>query len=384
MRVLMISLDRGLLGARGAGDVLARHIRYGERVDKLDIIVFSPRGFVPASPSVKVDIWPTNSRLRLSRIADAWRIGQTIAGRNRPDLIVAQDPLFTGLVGLWLKRRFSVPLLVDLHGDFWGNTAYWRESPIYFWFRPLLAYVVRRADGLRPISTGIAEALRRSGIPDERIQMIPTPVALDKFVQPDPAAVAQIRARWPGRSIVLFVGRLVKIKNVPMLLKAFVAVRSSRPAIVLVIVGDGPERAALERRAARLGLAADVAFLGTLAQDELPALYAAAAVTVLVSYAESLGKVLIEAGMAGSPVIATATAGARDIVSEGESGWLVPIGDTAAFAERLGWVLDHPEEARRVGERAAHVLRQKFDPDYVISRMIAFWQRIASQEKLVN
>lgn len=380
----MISLDRGLLGQTGAGDVLARHVQYGERVDKLDIIVFSPRGFVPASPSAKVDLWPTESRLRISRIADAWRIGRTIAERNRPDLIVAQDPLFTGLVGLWLKRRFGVPLIVDLHGDFWGNVKYWRESPIYFLFRPLLAFVVWRADGLRPISTGIAASLRRSGIPDERIQMIPTPVALDRFAKPDPAAVAQIRARWPGRPIVLFVGRLVKIKNVPLLLRAFAAVRGAHPAAVLVVVGDGPERAALERRANRLGIAAHVSFLGSLVQEALPALYGAAAVTVLVSYAESLGKVLIEAGMAGSPVIATATTGARDIVSEGESGWIVPIGDGAAFAERLGWVFNHPEEARRAGERAAEVLRRKFDPEYVVSRMIAFWQRVASQAKQAN
>ena len=314
MRVLMISLDRGLLGQAGAGDVLARHVKYGERVGKLDIIVFSPRGFLPASPSASVDIWPTNSRIRLSRIADAWRIGRTICERHRPDLIVAQDPLFTGLVGLWLKRRFKVPLLVDLHGDFWGNAAYWRESPIYFFFWPLLSYVVRCADGLRPISTGIAASLRRSGISDERIQMIPTPVALDRFVRPDPEAVARVRARWPGRTMVLFVGRLVKIKNVPMLLSAFAAVRRTLPKTVLVIIGEGPERAALERRAQRLGIAADVSFLGNLSQDELPALYGAAAVTVLVSYAESLGKALIEAGMAGCPVIATATTGAKDIV----------------------------------------------------------------------
>ncbi|MBI3305362.1 glycosyltransferase family 4 protein [Candidatus Parcubacteria bacterium] len=381
MRVLMISLDRGLLGAPGAGDVLARHVKYGERVNKFDIIVFSPRGFVPKNASQKVDIWPTNSRLRLSRISDAWRIGCAISERHRPDLIVAQDPLFTGLVGLWLKRRFAVPLVVDLHGDFWGNVKYWRESPVYFFCRPIISYVVKRADGLRPISAGIAGALRRSGIPDERLAVIPTPVALDRFAKPEATAIERIRKRWAGIPIVIFVGRLVKIKNVPMLLEAFAAVRRTHRA-ALVMVGDGPERAALERRAARLGVAAQVSFLGRLSQDELAALYGAAAVTVLVSYAESLGKVLIEAGMAGSPVIATATTGAQDIVSDGESGWLVPVGDTAALTERLAWTLDHPAEAAAVGERAPAVLRQKFDPETVINSMIAFWQRVVSQKSL--
>ncbi|MBI2624116.1 glycosyltransferase [Candidatus Parcubacteria bacterium] len=380
MRVLMISLDRGFLGVPGAGDVLTRHVKYGERVGKLDIIVFSPRGFLPASPSAKVDIWPTNSRFRLSRPVDAWRIGRAICERHRPNLVVAQDPLFTGLVGLRVKRRFGIPLIVDLHGDFWGNAVYWRESLVYFFCRPIMSYVVRRADGLRPISAGIAGALRRSGIPAERITVIPTPVVLDRFAEPEQTAVEKVRARWAGRPIVLFVGRLVKIKNVPMLLDAFAAVRSTHRA-ALVMVGDGPERAALERRAARLGIAADVSFLGSISQEELPALYGAAAVTVLVSYAESLGKVLIEAGMARCPVIATATIGAQDIVSDGKSGWLVPVGDTSALTERLAWALEHPDEAHRLGENAAAILRKRFDPDFVISRMIAFWQRVVFQAK---
>ena len=142
----------------------------------------------------------------------------------------------------------------------------------------------------------------------------------------------------------------------------------------LVLVGDGPTRAACERHAAALGLAGRVAFPGW--QADPADLYRSAAVAVLTSRAESLPNFLVEAQCAGLPVVSYDVGGAAECFRDGETGRLIPAGDRARFAAALTELLTQP--ARRVAMAAAARAwaRDRFDPARQIDAHLALFAQL--------
>jgi glycosyltransferase involved in cell wall biosynthesis len=160
---------------------------------------------------------------------------------------------------------------------------------------------------------------------------------------------------------LLFVGRLAAVKGVPLLLEAMAALAPRFPALRLSLIGDGPERAALEAQARALGLAERVAFHGYRSQTEVAEALPEADVFVLPSFAEGLPVVLMEALAAQVPVVTTQIAGVPELVQEGVSGRLVPPGDAAALAEAIAALLADPEARRRMGAAGRARVQEEFD-----------------------
>ena len=384
MKILMVSLDKTLLGANGgglpaqAGDAQERHRRYGEFVEKLDVIVFSRDGFKTNKISENVTAFPTNSFSKFNYIFDAYKIGKALFRQNNYDLIDTQDPFFTGLVGYWLKKKFKKSLEIHFHGDFWGNT-FQSEAGI---FQLLLSkFIARYADGIRVVSQGIKEKLVKKGIAPEKIAVIPTPVDLEKFKAFEPEKVKQIKDDYFNKKIILYAGRLVKVKNLPLLLKAVAMIRNSKHNIILLIIGEGGEKAKLKRKVRRLEIEDVVVFISSAPQKDLVNYYHAADVFVLPSFSESLGKVLIEAGAAGCPVVSTETTGARDIVVEGRTGYLAPIGDENAMVEKILKVLRMEDSERKeMAKNAQRILEEKFSQEKSIEKVVTFWNKLIKHD----
>jgi glycosyltransferase involved in cell wall biosynthesis len=144
--------------------------------------------------------------------------------------------------------------------------------------------------------------------------------------------------------------RLEPVKGVDVLLHGFLRAAASRPALRLFLGGDGPLRAALERRAAGAGASSRVAFAGAWVAPEevLPALD----LFVLASRNEGMGRALVEAMACGLPVIATDVGGVAEVLEEGRAGRLVPSGDPEAVAAAIGRLADAPDLRAAVGRRA--------------------------------
>jgi glycosyltransferase involved in cell wall biosynthesis len=173
------------------------------------------------------------------------------------------------------------------------------------------------------------------------------------------------------RPVLLCVGRLERVKNQEMLFQALVHLRPHAP--ILQLVGDGPERASYAALVARLGLTDSVEFLGY--RYDIPELTAAADVVVLTSLKEGIPRALMQASAIGVPVVATAVKGTREVVADGETGFLVPLGDVPALAERLGRLLASPDLRRTMGERAAAHAREHFDEERVVERLVRLYRR---------
>lgn len=173
----------------------------------------------------------------------------------------------------------------------------------------------------------------------------------------DPARYGA-RAKTSGKRL-LFVGRLAAVKGIPVLVEAMEAVRAAHPDVQLDIIGDGPDRAALEARAAPLGQA--VRFLGYRSQQEVAEALSSADVFVLPSFAEGVPVVLMEAMAARVVPVTTRIAGVPELIEDGVSGRLVAPGDAAAMAEALITVLDDPQASAAMGDAGRAKVVADFD-----------------------
>jgi glycosyltransferase involved in cell wall biosynthesis len=160
---------------------------------------------------------------------------------------------------------------------------------------------------------------------------------------------------------LLFVGRLAVVKGVAVLLEAMRTVIARHPDARLVLVGDGPERPALEAEAKALGLGGHIEFAGYRTQAQVAGHLAACDLFVLPSFAEGVPVVLMEAMASRRAVVATRVAGVAELVEDGVAGALVPPGDPVALAARIGALLDDPGLRARMGEAGRAKVVAEFD-----------------------
>jgi glycosyltransferase involved in cell wall biosynthesis len=230
-------------------------------------------------------------------------------------------------VALRAARRWSKPLIARC-GYIWSLFASWKEgaySDAAQRARVQEAEVFRAAQRVAVTTEEMKHyIIEQYGIPSDRVRVIPNYVLTELF-RPDPDGGHQ-----QGR--LCFVGRLESQKNLFALLEA---VRGLE--VELEIIGDGPQRKALEEEAGKKGIKAF--FLGNLPHSELPRRFNSAEIVVLPSLYEGHPKSLIEAMACGRPVVASDAPGIREIVSHRETGYLsapTPGGIRAALEEVLG------------------------------------------------
>ena len=165
------------------------------------------------------------------------------------------------------------------------------------------------------------------------------------------------------------VARLAEQKGQRYLLEA----AAELPEVRLAIVGEGELRDELERRACELGVADRVWFTG--ARDDVPDVLASCDVFAFPSLFEGLCLAVIEAQAAGVPVVATPVGGIRETVVEGETGLLVPQRDAHALAERIRWVLEHPNEASALAAEAKRRVFERYSERRMVERTLELYAR---------
>jgi glycosyltransferase involved in cell wall biosynthesis len=172
--------------------------------------------------------------------------------------------------------------------------------------------------------------------------------------------------------VLVFAGRLGPQKAVGLLLSALVEV----PAVTLVVAGDGPERARLERRAGELGLDGRVRFLGSVPRDTVLRLFRAADASILPSAWENFPHTVVEALAVGTPVIATRTGGVAEVVRHGENGLLVEPGDVNALTGAIDRFFEDGALAALLASNAADSVAE-YAADRVYGRLEEILERAA-------
>jgi len=228
------------------------------------------------------------------------------------DLIDAHYFYPDGVAAVLLGRALGRPVVVTARGSDLNVIAEYAAP------RRWIRWSARKADGLVAVSIGLKRRLMALGVIEERVRVLRNGVDLTAFRPTD-----RDRARHAldlTRPTLLAVGNLVSLKRHRMMIEALVRL----PAVDLVIVGEGPERAAIEALARERRVADRVRLLGHLPQDRLPDIYSAADLLLLVSTHEGWPNVLLESMACGTPVIVSDIDGIADIVAAPEAGRIVP------------------------------------------------------------
>ena len=180
--------------------------------------------------------------------------------------------------------------------------------------------------------------------------------------------------RKSGENVVGTVCRLFPVKGIVYLIRAIGLLRAQFPEVRLEIAGVGPDQERLEQEVRSLGLTRHVTFLGWQANVE--SLLARWDVLVMPSIQEAFGIAVLEAMAAGLPVVATSVGGLRELVEDGRTGWLVPAGDPAAIAERVGMLFASPGLRCAMGTAGQDRARQHFSMDRMVQEIAKIYDGV--------
>jgi L-malate glycosyltransferase len=230
---------------------------------------------------------------------------------------------------------------------------------------------VTRAVGM---SRGCIDGLLADGMPAQRTSVIYGAVDVGLIGQGDQRGLRQRLGLPPHALTITRIGSLIPRKGVDLMLRAFAALRADHPSCHLLIVGDGPERQPLEALARTLGVDGSAHFLGQI-EPAGAVLRDATDIAVSPARDEGFGLTVIEAGAFGLPVVATDTPGMREILSDGVSGLIVPIGDVPALTGALRRLVDEPGLRSRLGAAARETVERRF----LVSRYVAEFEALYAE-----
>jgi len=245
------------------------------------------------------------------------------------------------LVGGHAARRAKVPVIISSRRNL-GYSYGWKE-------RCYLRLANRCPHRFLANSHAVADAIAKlEKVPRGRFDVI------YNGVDPAPATSAA-RSAMPT---IVMIANLRPIKAVDTLIDAAQIVKSHRYNVLFKIIGDGPERSRLTARTETLGLGSHVQFLGSL--NDASGEIASASIGVLTSRSEGFSNAILEYMCQSLPVIATDVGGNREVIDDGRTGYVIPVDDSAALAEKIDFLLDHPEAAMKLGQQGRAAVLEKF------------------------
>lgn len=262
--------------------------------------------------------WLSALQLRHGRWIREQQFDCLLASWAYPDTVAAAQ----------LARCLDLPLVAKVHGsDINGLPSAGTR-------RERVASALSSAEAVLVVSQALAEQVERLGIPGSRIRVLYNGVNRQRFSPGDRSVACAALGLDTATKRILFVGNLKASKGCLDLLEALPQLVAGEPAARLVMIGDGPDRAAIMQRIRSLGLTDVVSLPGAVAHQQLPDWFRAADLLCLPSHAEGVPNVVLEAMASGLPVVATRVGGIPEVLPP-DAGLLVPVGDTSALAAAL-------------------------------------------------
>lgn len=371
MKILTISLDKNLF--KEGSEVSKRMAHYGQLSEKWHIIVFIKGRFKTKRLSDKVFCYPTNSYFKFLYFIDAFKIARKILKQEKIDLITSQDPFLTGLLAYFLSRLYKNKLLVGVYGTNVFN-PYWLKDA---WFHRILKFIAKRIfEYASVIQIDGPEAFRdlknRYGDKVFFRPIIPGDIAEFKNIQPN---------FNEGAVKILFVGRLVKDKNLPMLLEVIKETLSGNgEKIFFTIVGDGPLKKMIEEFLENKDIKTNVNYLTWASREEMKKLMSEHQILMLCSWHEGFPLIVMEAAAAGLPVVSTNAGGVSEIIEDGVSGYLTDINDSEIFTKKLLDLINNPELLVDFSKNIKQSFWSKFDANYGFNKQKEIFEYLKNKK----
>jgi glycosyltransferase involved in cell wall biosynthesis len=284
--------------------------------------------------------------------------------KHRPDVVYVATEGPLGYSAVRVARELGLAVFSGFHTDFRTYAKHYHAAPLGPVLLRYLRHFHNRSQGTLVPTADLRDRLHALGF--ENLHVLGRGVDTRLF-RPERRSAA-LRETWGASDddlVILHVGRMAPEKNLPVAVQAYRAMRRFCPGLRLVMVGDGPSRAALQRDHP------DLIFTGRLAGEQLAAHYASADVFVFPSETETFGNVTLEAMASGLAVIAYDYAAAGVHIRHGESGILVPFADSRAFVAEATTLVRLPRLPARIRQKAR------------ASVVCVDWERVVEQFELI-
>lgn len=222
----------------------------------------------------------------------------------------------------------------------------------------------------------ISDEIKQQGFVPAKIRHIANGVDIEKFIPVPAAEKARLRQelKLPGKSLILYAGRLEKGKGVDVLLAGWPAVCQQFPMAHLLILGEGTLRASLESQAKSLVGHEQIHFLGTI--NDLPKYLQCADIYILPSLAEGLSNALLEAMSSGLAIVASGIGGTCEVVTNGVNGLLTVPGDYINLSQKIIFLLQAPVEQKMIGQEARRTIIGNYNIESVAKKHNCIYQEL--------
>jgi len=268
-----------------------------------------------------------------------------------------------------LQHERPLPIVTTLHGT---DITLLGLHPS---FHAITRFSILQSDGISAVSSFLKdETVRDFSVPSSRIDVIPNFVDTEVW-RPDREPCHRSKLAPDGQKIVMHVSNFRAVKRLQDVVEVFARIRREVPAR-LVLVGDGPDRPRALKRAADLGLRDDVLFLGR--HGSVEEILSCADLFLLPSQSESFGLAALEAMACGAPVVASNAGGLPEVVADGVTGYLLPVGAIDQMAEAGVRILSDPEHAKALSKAARALALERFSATAIVPRYEALYDRVSS------
>ncbi len=276
------------------------------------------------------------------------------------------------LLGHFLGKRVVVKLGgSNAIGDVNVSLNTWRG-------RLRLAAIRKWADVVVTLTDVMRDEALSVGIPKDRVRLFNNGIDAGAYVfGPSSKEEAKGLLGLSDKTILLFVGRLDPIKSLPTVLDALAIALKSSPSLHFLIVGDGPEKTALEGQSQTLGIEKHITFTGS--QKNIRPYLQAADIFVLPSITEGISNALLEAMSAGVACMATPVGGSDEVLAHGKYGKMVPVQDVQAWAEALIELGNDAPQRKRLGDLARQRILNDYDFNVVGAQYEALYMELSGK-----
>ena len=277
----------------------------------------------------------------------------------KPDLVHTHSSK-AGILGRAAAAKLGIPAVHTVH----GASFHVGQHPLAHWaYRQAERWAAKRCDRIISVADAMTDQYVAAGIaPREKFVTIYSGMDVDPFLHPprDPADVRRELGIAPDDIVIGKVARLFHLKGHESILNIAEDVVKRNPRIRFLFVGDGLLRPEIERRIADMGLTDRFVFTGLVPPTQIPELIGAMDAVVHTSLWEGLARVLPQGLISGKPVVSYDVDGAREVVIEGETGFLVPVGENQKLADALIALADDPALRQRLGQTGRERCTESF------------------------
>jgi N-acetyl-alpha-D-glucosaminyl L-malate synthase BshA len=269
----------------------------------------------------------------------------------------------------------TLPVVTTLHGT---DITLIGQDPS---FAPVVTWSINQSDGVTAVSDYLRqETYDHFGVTNG-IEVIPNFIDTDRFHRQDKEHFKQ--ALCPnGEKVIVHVSNFREVKNTKQVVDIFHRVQNGQSDVKLLLVGDGPERVPTERKARDLGVYDDIRFLGK--QDPIEEILSIADIFLMPSQTETFGLAALEAMACRVPTVVSDVGGLPELVEDGETGFLCPVGDVDAFTDRTRALLNDEELHDRMAEAARARAVETFDIDRVVPMYERYYEEVRSDAAVAS